>query len=43
MLQVAFIRNNPEIVKERLAVKNFKHPEIIDEIIIWDDKRKEFQ
>ena len=43
MLQVAFIRNNPELVKERLVVKNFKHPEIIDEIIIWDDKRKEYE
>jgi seryl-tRNA synthetase len=43
MLQVAFIRNNPELVKKRLAVRNFKHPELIDELIIWDDKRKEYE
>jgi seryl-tRNA synthetase len=43
MLQVAFIRNNPELVKERLAVKNFKRLELIDELISWDDKRKEYE
>jgi len=40
MLQVAFIRNNPELVKERLAVRNFKQLELIDEIIILDDDVK---
>lgn len=43
MLQVAFIRNNPELVKERLAIRNFNRPEIIDELIFWDDKRKEYE
>lgn len=43
MLQVAFIRQNPELVKQKLAVRNFKHPEIIDEVIFWDDKRKEYE
>ncbi|HEY8691061.1 MAG TPA: serine--tRNA ligase, partial [Chitinophagaceae bacterium] len=43
MLQVAFIRNNTALVKERLAIRNFKHPEIIDELILWDDKRKEYE
>jgi seryl-tRNA synthetase len=43
MLQVAFIRNNRELVKKRLAVRNFVHPEIIDELIFWDDKRKEYE
>ena len=38
MLQVAFIRNNPELVKERLAIRNFKQLELVDEIIIWDDE-----
>ena len=32
MLQVSVLRNNPEWVKERLAVKNFKHPKLVDEI-----------
>jgi seryl-tRNA synthetase len=40
MLQVAFIRNNPEFVKERLTIRNFKQPELIDEIIILDDEVK---
>src|SRR6185437_1080966 len=43
MLQVAFIRNNPELVKERLAVKNFNRPELIDKLISWDNKKKEYQ
>ena len=43
MLQVAFIRQNTELVKERLGVRNFKHPELIDELIILDDKRKEYE
>ena len=43
MLQVAFIRQNTELVKERLAIKNFKQPELIDELLKWDDKRKQYQ
>ena len=40
MLQIAFIRNNPELVKERLVLRNFKQPELVDEIIILDDEVK---
>jgi len=43
MLQLQIIRQNPELVKERLAVKNFKQFELIDELIILDDKRKDYQ
>lgn len=43
MLQVAFIRQNTALVKERLAVKNFKQLELVDELIKWDDKRKQYQ
>jgi len=43
MLQVAFIRQNLEGVKQRLAVKNFKQPELVDELLQWDDKRKQYQ
>jgi seryl-tRNA synthetase len=43
MLQVAFIRNNKEEVKERLAVKNFAEVDLIDKVIRIDDKRKEIQ
>ncbi len=43
MLQVAFIRQNIELVKQRLAIKNFKQPELVDELLRWDDKRKQYQ
>ena len=40
MLQVNHLRTNPEGVKERLAVKHFKEPSLVDEIIALDDQRK---
>ena len=43
MLQVNFIRQNAELVKQRLAVKNFKQPELVDELLQWDEKRKKYQ
>ncbi len=43
MLQVSYIRDNREQVLERLAVKNFKQAELIDEIIQLDDDRRQTQ
>ena len=43
MLQVGFIRQNIELVKQKLAVKNFKQPELVDELLQWDDRRKQMQ
>ena len=43
MLQVNVLRQKTEWVKERLAVKNFKQPELVDEIIALDDERKKLQ
>ncbi len=43
MLQVSYIRDNREQVLDRLAVKNFKQPELVDEIIALDDKRRSTQ
>ena len=43
MLQVQVLRNNPEIVKAKLAVKHFKQPELVDEIVVLDDERKKIQ
>ncbi|RWY49201.1 serine--tRNA ligase [Mucilaginibacter gilvus] len=43
MLQVSYIRDNREQVLERLAVKNFKQPELIDEVIGLDEKRRQTQ
>jgi seryl-tRNA synthetase len=43
MLQVAFIRNNKEEVKQRLAVKNFAELNLVDEILALDEERKKLQ
>lgn len=43
MLQVAFIRNNKEEVKQRLAVKNFAELNLVDEILKLDEERKKLQ
>jgi seryl-tRNA synthetase len=43
MLQVSYIRDNREKVLERLAVKNFKQPALVDEVIQLDDKRRQTQ
>jgi len=43
MLQVAFIRNNKEEVKQRLTVKNFAELSLVDEILSLDDERKRLQ
>ena len=43
MLQVAYIRNNKEEVKQRLAVKNFAELDLIDEILSLDEERKKLQ
>ena len=43
MLQVSYIRDNREQVLERLAVKNFKQPELVDELIQLDDERRKTQ
>ena len=43
MLLIEVIRENPNFVKERLQVKNFKQIELIDEILTLDKKRRELQ
>jgi seryl-tRNA synthetase len=43
MLQLNVIRQNPELIKQRLAVKYFAQPELIDELLQWDEKRKQYQ
>ena len=43
MLQVNVLRNDPNFVKEELAVKHFKQVELVDEIIALDDDRKKTQ
>ena len=43
MLQVAYIRNNKEEAKQRLAVKNFAELNLVDEILSLDEERKKLQ
>jgi seryl-tRNA synthetase len=43
MLQLAFIRQNRDLVKERLAVKNFANLDLVDEIIALDEQRRKKQ
>ena len=43
MLQVNYIRENREKVLERLNVRNFKQPELVDQIISIDEDRRQTQ
>lgn len=43
MLQVNYIRENREKVLERLAVRNFKQLELVDQIIAIDEERRQTQ
>ncbi|WP_316830842.1 serine--tRNA ligase [Pedobacter aquatilis] len=43
MLQVNYIRENREKVLERLSIRNFKQPELVDEIIKIDEERRSTQ
>ena len=43
MLQVSQIRQNPELVKQRLQVKDFADIQLIDELLNLDDDRKKYQ
>ncbi len=43
MLQLAFIRQNVELVKERLAIRNFAELHLVDRIIELDEQRKKLQ
>jgi seryl-tRNA synthetase len=43
MLQVNFIRNNAELVKNRLAIKNFSDLNLVEDVIRLDEERKKLQ
>ena len=43
MLQVGFIKQHTELVKQKLAVRNFKQPGLVDELLKWDEKRRQYQ
>jgi seryl-tRNA synthetase len=43
MLQLQVIRQNPDWVKKRLGIKNFKETGLVDTILSLDDQRKKLQ
>ncbi|MBL7736783.1 MAG: serine--tRNA ligase [Chitinophagaceae bacterium] len=43
MLSLGYIRQHTELVKQRLAVKNFKEIQLVEELIALDDERKKLQ
>jgi len=43
MLQLQVIRQNPEWIKERLAIKYFNEGSVVDEILKLDEQRKKLQ
>ncbi len=43
MLQVAFIRQNVDFVKERLGVRNFSEIGLVDTVVSLDEQRKKLQ
>ena len=43
MLQLQVLRQNPQSAKDRLAIKNFRDINLVDEIIFLDDERKGLQ
>ncbi|HEX7845329.1 MAG TPA: serine--tRNA ligase [Chitinophagaceae bacterium] len=43
MLQLQVLRQNPQGVKERLAIKHFAETGLVDTILSLDDQRKKFQ
>ncbi|MEY3538732.1 MAG: hypothetical protein RL188_149 [Bacteroidota bacterium] len=43
MLQVNFLRQHTQLAKDKLAIKHFSNPVLVDEVIAVDDQRKRLQ
>lgn len=43
MLQISYIRQHTALVKDKLAVKHFHEPELVDTILQLDDEKKQVQ
>ena len=43
MLQVSYLRENTQLAKDRLGVKHFPQPGLVDTVIALDDERKALQ
>jgi len=43
MLQVNYLRQHTQLAKDKLAIKHFSNPGLVDEVIALDDQRKRIQ
>lgn len=43
MLQVNFIRQNPQLVKDRLAIRNYKNIDLVDQILEMDEELRKLK
>ncbi len=43
MLQVNYLRQHTQLAKDKLAIKHFSNPALVDEVISVDDQRKRLQ
>ncbi len=43
MLQVNYLRQHTQLAKDKLAIKHFSNPGLVDEVIAVDDQRKRLQ
>lgn len=43
MLQVNYLRQHTQLAKDKLAIKHFSNPGLVDEVITVDDQRKRLQ
>ena len=43
MLQVNYLRQHTQLAKDKLAIKHFSNPGLVDEVIAVDDQRKRIQ
>jgi seryl-tRNA synthetase len=43
MLEIAVIRNQAELVKQKLSVKNFRELHLVDDAVLVDEKRRHLQ
>lgn len=43
MLQLQVLRQDPQKAKDKLSIKNFAEPQLVDQVIALDDERKKLQ
>ena len=43
MLQVNYLRQHTQLAKDKLAIKHYSNPGLVDEVIAMDDQRKRIQ